>query len=93
MDRITRKQVDKTAERLNGMLGLPIEPYALDETSGRYVAQLGCIHIDSQNGTNNIYQLANDAGGCVGLSYGLTLREADNWLKAAMAGIQLDRNT
>ena len=93
MNRITRKQADEMARRLNGMLGLPIETYALDETSGRYVSQIGCIHIVAQNGTHNVYQMANDVGGVKGLAYGVTLREAYDWLNAAMVGIQLDRLT
>jgi hypothetical protein len=93
MNRITRKQADEMARRLNGMLGLPIETYVLDETSGRYVSQIGCIHIVAQSGTHNIYQIANDAGGCTGLVYGVTLREANDWLNAAMVGIRLDRLT
>jgi hypothetical protein len=91
MDRITRKHVDESARRLNEMLGLPTETYLLDESSGRYVAQIGCIHICAQNNTNNVYQLANEAGGCQGLAYGLTLRECNDWFNAAMVGIRLDR--
>ena len=43
----------------------------------------------SQNGTNNIYQMDNEAGGCKGLAYGLTQSEAYLWLTAAQAGINL----
>ena len=91
MARITKKHVDYSARRLNEILGLPIEPYLQDKTSDRYVAQIGCIHVCSQNNSHNIYQLANEAGGCHGLAYGLSLRECDNWLNAAMVGIRLER--
>jgi len=91
MSRITRKIADESARRLNTILGLPTETYTLDEQSNKYVAQIGCIHICSQNGTNNIYQLENEAGGCKGLAYGLTLSECNDWLNAAMVGIMLDR--
>ena len=84
-DRITRKQADEMARILNNQLGLPVETYAQNE-AGEYKAQIGCIHICSQNGTNNVYQLSNEAGGCRGLAYGLTLREAYQWLQAAVEG-------
>jgi hypothetical protein len=93
MSRITRKIADESARRLNNILGLPVEPYALDEQSGRYVAQIGCIHICSQNGSNNIYQMDNEAGGCKGLAYGLTLRECNDFFNAMMVGIMLERNS
>jgi hypothetical protein len=91
MSRITRSIADGSARRLNTILGLPTETYAFDEQSNKYVAQIGCIHIYSQNGTNNICQIDNEAGGCKVLEYGLTLRECNDWLNAAMVGILLDR--
>ena len=81
--RITRKMSDKQAERLNWLLGTPEQPYK----DGK--AQVGCIHIVSQNGTNNIYQMDNEAGGCKGLAYGLKQSEVYLWLTAAQAGINL----
>lgn len=92
MNRITRKEVNASARRLNAMLGLPTEAYLLDDTSGQYVVQIGCIYISPQGSTNNIYQLANSAGGCASLACGLTLREATDWLNAAMVGVRLARN-
>ena len=91
MARITRKQADILATRLNTMLGRPEECYLMDETTGKYVAQIGCIHISAQNGTHNIYELANAAGGCRGLAHGLTIRECYDWLQAACEGVQLAR--
>lgn len=82
MSRITRKQVDTLAERLCTALNLPEAPYT--EVDGRYEAQVGCIHIISQNGSHNVYQMCNEAGGCRGLAYGLTLRECDTWLRGAL---------
>lgn len=91
MERITAKQTDALARILCRELGLPEETYVLNKTTGRYEAQIGCIHICSQNGTNNVYQISNDAGGCKGLAYGLTMREAYNWLAAALEGVRLAR--
>lgn len=92
MTRITRKHVEESARRLNAILGLPTETYVLNKESGRYEAQLGCIHLCSQNGAHNIYQMDNASGGCKGLAYGLTLREANDWLNAAMVGLALMRD-
>jgi hypothetical protein len=39
------------------------------------------------NGYNNIYQL--EGLGSRGLAYGLTLRQAHEWISAAMQGIQM----
>ena len=85
MARITRKQADEMARILNNQLGLPVEPYAQNE-AGEYRAQIGCIHICSQNGTNNVYQMDNKSGGCRGLAYGLTMGECYLWLQAAVEG-------
>ena len=89
MNRITRKQADEMARILNNSLSLPVEAYALNEETGRYEAQVGCIHVCSQNGANNIHQMSNAAGGVRGLAYGLTMREAYEWLSAAVEGVRL----
>jgi hypothetical protein len=92
MARITRKMADTMAARLNEVLGRPTETYVLDESTGTYKAQLGCIHLSAQNGAHNVYVMANEAGGCRGLAYGLTTREAYDWLSAALVGVQLADN-
>ena len=89
MNRITRKQADEMARILNNSLSLPVEPYELNEETGMYEARIGCIHICSKSGTNNIHQMSNDAGGVRGLAYGLTVREAYEWLSAALEGVRL----
>ena len=89
MTRATRKQADEMAAILCNTLGLPCQPYQLNPETGRQEAQIGCIHICSQNGTNNVYQMDNAAGGCRGLAYGLTLRETYDWLSAATEGARL----
>ena len=88
MTRISRKQVDAQAVTLNRILGLPEDTYTL-QADGTYLAQIGCIHICSQNGTNNVYQMANKSGGCCALAVGLTMGEVYLWLTAAVNGAQL----
>ena len=89
MNRITRKQADEMARILNNCLSLPVEPYELNDETGRYEARIGCIHICGQNDGNNIHQVSNEAGGVRALAYGLTVREADQWLSAAVEGVRL----
>ena len=62
------------------------------QEDGTYLAQIGCIHIVSQNGTNNIYQMASTSGGCLALVVGLTINEVYLWLNAAIGGAQLMQN-
>lgn len=90
MRRITRSIVESRLESFNTMLGLPTE-YSIKNADGTFTNQIGNIHLNQQNGTNNIYQLDNAGGGCKGLAYGLTLREALDWINAAMVGIQLSK--
>ena len=74
--RITAKHVDSALESFNTMLNLPTE-----------YGEQGHVFLQQQNGYNNIYQ--QEGPGCRGLAYGLTLRQAYEWVAAAMQGIQL----
>ena len=76
--RITVRNVESALESLNTMLNLPVD-----------YGQQGHIFLQQQNGYNNIYQ--QEGPGCRGLAYGLTLRQAHEWVSAAMQGIQLSR--
>jgi hypothetical protein len=88
MARVTRKHADGAARALNEVLGLPVEPFdVLAEQGHRW--QVGCIHVSGVNGGYNIEQVSNEAGACKGLAYGLTVREAWEWLSAAITGAQL----
>ena len=81
MSRITRQNVESALESFNTMLGLPTE-YSVDG-----VKQQGHVYLHPMNGHNNIYQL--EGAGSRGLAYGLTLRQAHEWISAAMQGIQM----
>jgi hypothetical protein len=76
MSRITVKNVESALNSFNTMLGLPTE-----------YGQQGHVFLQQQNGYNNIYQQSGP--GCSGLAYGLTLRQAHEWVCAAMQGIQM----
>ena len=76
MTRITVKNVESALNTFNTMLGLPND-----------YGQQGHVFLQQQNGYNNIYQ--QEGPGCKGLAYGLTLRQAQEWVCAAMQGIQM----
>ena len=76
MTRITVKNVESALNSFNTMLGLPTE-----------YRQQGHVFLQQQNGYNNVYQ--QEGPGCRGLAYGLTLRQAHEWVCAAMQGIQM----
>jgi hypothetical protein len=87
MARITRKQLDTMEQRLNATLGRPEEAY-LD---GK--AQIGNIHLQGVNGAYNVYEVNNSAGGVKGLAYGLSTREAYEWLQGALTAVRLITGT
>ena len=91
-NRITRKTAEILCSRLNETLGLPAECYIKGEDGG-HVAQVGCIHLYGVNGGYNVCQLANSAGGVRVMAYGLSAREAYDWLAAALEGVRLARTT
>ena len=76
MSRITVRNVESALESFNTMLGLPTE-----------YGEQGHVFLQQQNGTNNIYQ--HEGSGARGLAYGLTLRQAHEWISAAMQGIHM----
>ena len=81
MSRITVKNVEASLYLFNRELGLPTE-YSVDG-----VKQQGHVFLQQQNGYNNIYQ--HEGSGASGLAYGLTLRQAHEWISAAMQGIRM----
>ena len=76
MSRITVRNVESALKSFNTMLGLPLE-----------YGEQGHIFLQQQNGHNNIYQ--QEGPGCSGLAYGLTMRQAHEWISAALQGIQM----
>ena len=81
MSRITVNNVESALNSFNTMPGLPTE-YSVDG-----VKQQGHVFLNRQNGYNNIYR--HEGLGAKGLAYGLTLRQAHEWISAAMQGVQM----
>jgi len=85
MTRLNKTHLTYREGILNGILCLPTEAYS----GGHW--NIGNIHAHSCNGAYNIHQVKNNAGGVSALAYGLTLREACDWLQAAAEGAQMAR--
>ena len=79
--RIKREFVDGCADTLCDVLNLPTEDY-----------EVGNIFVQSQYGYNTVQQIMSDGGGVQTLATGLTLREAHEWLCAAIRGACMHRD-
>lgn len=61
--RITDKDLDQLAARLNALTRSPTVPYARDEATGRSVAQVGNFHISHAYGGVCLHRMHNTSGG------------------------------
>ncbi len=84
--RISRRDVDEMAHRLNEALGLPVDYWRDGES------QVGNIHAEEVAGYLNILQTVSTGGACKQLAGGFTRREAHRWLMAAADGVRLARD-
>ena len=57
MSRVTEKQLDAIANRINTMCGAPLAPYV------NGVAQIGCAHISHAYGGVALHRMTNASGG------------------------------
>lgn len=82
MERITNKDIEYQLKILNEKSNNPINVWP-------YKDNIGNIHTSNWNGYTNIHRTANASGGVTALARGLTKREAYNWIKASIKGIEL----
>ena len=61
MPRVTRKDLDAIAARINRMTGNPAEPYR--QEAGRITANVGSFHISSAYGGWALHQMVTEGGG------------------------------
>lgn len=59
--RIQRAQLNLVVERLNKLLGVPTEPW-IESRLGRHSSNVGCFHIENENGVYKLSQMTNTAG-------------------------------
>tara|TARA_R100000773_G_C4132802_1_gene62889 strand:+ start:243 stop:509 length:267 start_codon:yes stop_codon:yes gene_type:complete len=83
MNRITEKDLKYQLDSLNKLTNNPTETWE----NGKHT--IGNIHTIGQYNYTSIVQTVNDGGGTKDLASGLTKREAYQWLKAAITGINL----
>ena len=82
MERITNKDIEYQLKILNKKSNNPINVWP-------YKDNIGNIHTSNWNGYTNIHRTVNENGGVTALARGLTKREAYNWIKASITGIEL----
>ena len=87
--RITVKFLQAQCDRLNCMMGHKMEPYSKDETTGRYVANIGTYYINQAYGGYCLHQITNAGGGVSSpLSTGhVSARELSGLISAYIAGL------
>ena len=82
MERITNKDIEYQLKILNKKSNNPINVWP-------YKDNIGNIHTHNQYGYTSIHRTVNESGGVTQLATGLTKREAYNWIKASIKGIEL----
>jgi hypothetical protein len=66
MERITNVHLNAAVERINRVLGMPLEPYTSTTNADgtvKYVANPGNFHLDFAYGGVSLHQFVGDAGG------------------------------
>ena len=87
MNSVSLRDVEHYEKLLNEVLNNPLKPWK----DGK--GQIGNIHICRQNGYISIQQTRNEGGGVRSLASGLTKREAYDWYRAALEGIELYKSS
>ena len=84
---VSLQDVEHYEKLLNEALHNPLKPWK----DGK--GQIGNIHTCRQNGYLSIQQTCNEGGGVHSLATGLTKREAYDWYRAALEGIELYKSS
>ena len=89
MDRITDKHLQALADRINRVLGTPLQPWT--RVDGRNVANIGNFHVYHAYGGVNLHQMANESGGVTTpISMGTrTKRELYEQMHAYLSGLEV----
>lgn len=88
-DRITEAHLQAVCDRINRMTKSPMEPWALDPTKGKHVAQVGNYHISHAYGGVCLHRMVNEGGGVSSvLGYGhIPKRELYHAMQAFISGL------
>ena len=88
--RITEKDLQATCARINCTLDKPLEPYT--QAEGKFVANIGCYHLDHAYGGVALHQMVNDGGGVRDILGGhLTKRDLYERMQAFIKGLEEDK--
>ena len=88
MDRITQKDLEVLADRINEVTGSPMATYTKTDKPP-YKANIGNYHLSYAYGGVKLERMHNEGGGVQTIStdgYG-TKRELYNWMQAFLSGI------
>jgi len=89
MQRITKAILDARVRGLNERTGNPLEPYKLNENTGRYEAQIGCFYVGGAYGGFRLEQIVNEGGGSRDISLRGTRRDVFTFIGAMLTGFQI----
>jgi len=84
MQRITKAILEARVRSLNECTGNPLEPYKLNETTGRHEAQIGCYYVGETNGDFRLEQIVNEGGGIRNISLPGTRDEVFTFVGATL---------
>jgi len=89
MERVTQKQIEWLAGRINLVTGSPSTPYS--KTDGKYRANIGCFYIDGAYGGVELVRIDNEHGGVETISTGghVPKRELATQMRAILKGLEL----
>ena len=85
MERIKEKDIESLLKILNKETNNPVETWNTKESCHNP----GNIYLQGVAGYYNLERVSNKEGGAGHLAQGLTKRQAYEWLKAALKGIDL----
>ena len=91
--RTTIERLENQVRLLNNMLGLPETPYT--KADGRYVPNIGNLHISQAHGGVELHQMYNDSGGVSNISQNghVSKPELDTFLQGMIAALRLTNET
>lgn len=89
--RITLRDLEALAFRINQAAGTPTQPYTKD-AEGNYHANPGNYHLDQAYGGVKLVQMVGDAGGVSDITTGyVSKRECWDQMQAFLAGLMARR--
>ena len=89
MQRITKAILETRVRGLNERTGNPLEPYKLNESTGRYDAQIGCFYVGGAYGGFRLEQITSEGGGSRDISLRGTRREVFTFIGAMLTGFRI----